>query len=153
MTPAQETAVAGLLAGKSVTDAAADAAVTRETVHRWLRENFAFQAELNRGRRELRESVQTRLERLAGKAAACVEKAIDGGDTKAALEVLKGLGASAPPSIGADDPAGAGSRSGNSTRRTARQLAAPATIRRDDGLGYNREGRAACFPPAVKRIK
>jgi hypothetical protein len=69
LTPIQETAIASLLAGKTVTDAAADAGVDRATVHRWLREHFGFRAALNAGRRELRKSVQTRLERLAERGA------------------------------------------------------------------------------------
>ena len=105
LTPAQETAVAALLAGKTITDAAADAGVNRATLHRWLRENFGFTAAVNAGRRELREGVQIRLERLAEKAAGCVEKAIDSGDVKAALEILKGLQVLSPLSIGSEDPA------------------------------------------------
>jgi hypothetical protein len=104
LTPAQETAIAALLAGRTVTNAAEAAGVDRATVHRWLREHFGFQAAVNAGRRELREGVHTRLERLAEKAAGCVEKAIDGGDVKAALEILKGLQVLAPTSIGSEDP-------------------------------------------------
>jgi hypothetical protein len=105
LTPAQETAIAALLAGRTVTDAAADAGVDRATVHRWLRENFGFQAAVNAGRRELRKGVQVRLERLAEKAAGCVEKAIDEGDVKAALAILKGLQVLVPVPIGSDNPA------------------------------------------------
>ena len=104
LTPAQETAIAALLAGKTITDAAADAGVDRATVHRWLREDFTFTAAFNAGRRELREGVQTRLERLAEKAAAAVERAIDNGDVKAALEILKGLQVLAPVPMGSEDP-------------------------------------------------
>jgi hypothetical protein len=105
LTVAQETAVAALLAGRTITDAAADAGVDRATLYRWQNENFAFMAAVNAGRRELRKSVHTRLERLAEKAAGCVEKAIDGGDVKTALEILKGLQVLAPFSIGSEDPA------------------------------------------------
>ena len=62
------------------------------TVHRWLREDFAFQAAWNRDRQELHRGTFARLERLAAKAADCLEKAIDGGDVKAALMVVKGMG-------------------------------------------------------------
>src|SRR5438046_1747190 len=52
----QERALTMLLSGKSITDAATAAEVDRTTVHRWLKEDFGFQAALNRGRRELREA-------------------------------------------------------------------------------------------------
>jgi hypothetical protein len=68
-----------------------------------LREDFAFQAAWNRDRRELRRAAYNRLERLAAKAAECLEKAIDGGDVKAALEIVKGMGILAPGPIGSDD--------------------------------------------------
>ena len=59
---------------------------------------------LNRGRREMRSAAFGNLERLAAKAAECLEKAIDQGDVKAALEVLKRLQLFAPARIGSDDP-------------------------------------------------
>jgi hypothetical protein len=104
LSPTQAIAVAALLAGKTVTAAAADAGCDRATVHRWLREDHVFRASLNAGRRELRDAVTCRLERLAEKAAECVEKAIDDGDVKAALGVLKGLQVLAPAAIGSADP-------------------------------------------------
>ena len=105
LSPAQITAVEALLAGKTITAAAAAAGVDRVTVHRWLKDDFAFQAELNRGRREMRNATCGNLERLAAKAAECLEKAIDQGDVKAALEVLKRLRLFAPDPIGSDNPA------------------------------------------------
>ena len=103
--PAQITAVEALLAGKTVTDAAAAAGVDRATVHRWLREDYPFQAAINAGRRELRDATYGRLERLAVKAADCLEKAIEGGDVKAALEIVKGMGILAPDPIGSENAA------------------------------------------------
>ena len=92
LSPAQVKVLAEMLTGKTITDAATAAGVERITVHRWLRENFAFQAAWNRDRQELRRETYARLERLAAKAADCLEKAIDGGDVKAALEIIKGTG-------------------------------------------------------------
>jgi hypothetical protein len=89
--PSQEKALAALLAGRSVTDAAAAAEVNRSTVHHWMKVDFAFQAALNRGRRELREAIEARLMALAEKATECVEWAMAEGDGKAALALLKGL--------------------------------------------------------------
>jgi hypothetical protein len=96
-----------LLSGKSITEAATTAEVNRTTVHRWLREDFGFQAALNRSRRELRETMQARLMAIAGKAADAVERSIDQGDGKTALSLLKGLGLlpGEPGKIDSDDPA------------------------------------------------
>ena len=126
LSPAQLTAVGALLAGKTVTDAATDAGVDRATLYRWRKEDFAFQAALNAGRWELRGAIFGRLDRLAAKAADCLEKAIEGGDVKAALEVVKGMGILVPTSIGSDDPAelaaeaevAAKERQGTLTQRT-----------------------------------
>lgn len=105
LSSAQAAAVEALLAGKTVTAAASAAGVGRATVYRWLKDDFAFQAELNRGRRDLRRAAFGNLERLAAKATDCLEKAIDQGDLKAALEVLNRLRIFAPDSIGSEDPA------------------------------------------------
>ena len=77
LSPAQVTVLAELLAGRTITDAATAAGVDRVTVHRWLREDFAFQAAWNRDRRELHRTAYDRLERLAAKAVGCLEKAIN----------------------------------------------------------------------------
>jgi len=102
LTPTQDLAIAALLAGKTIT-AAGEASVDRGTVHRWLKEDFAFQAALNRGQRELRCVAYGRLERLAEKAVDTLERALDKGDAKAALGIVKGLGILAPSSIGSGD--------------------------------------------------
>ena len=117
LSPAQMTAVEALLAGKTNTAAAAEAGVDRATVHRWLKDDFAFQAELNRGRREMRRATFGNLERLAAKAAECLEKAIDQGDVKAALEVLKRLQLFASNRIGSDDPAELAAEAEQATKR------------------------------------
>ena len=107
LTPNQDKALAALLAGKSVTDAAAAAEVDRTTVHRWLKDDFGFRAAFNRERHRLREAMQSRLMTLAEKAMECVERSIADGDGKAALALLKGLGLlpGEPPNIGSEDPA------------------------------------------------
>ena len=102
----QDHALAGLLSGLSVTDAAKVAGVSRGTVHRWLKEDFAFQAALNQGQHELRNALQTRLSNLAEKAVSCVEKAIEEGDSKTAMALLRGLGLlkGKPFTIASGDP-------------------------------------------------
>ena len=106
LTPNQEKALSALLAGKSVTDAAAAAEVDRTTVHRWLKDDYGFRAAFNRERRRLREAMQSRLMTLAEKATECVERSISDGDGKAALALLKGLGllSGELPNVGSDDP-------------------------------------------------
>jgi hypothetical protein len=105
LSPQQIAALDSLLAGSSVTDAAAAAGVVRSTVHDWLRNSFAFQAALNRGRRDLRQAVLHRLDRIANNATECIDKAIQGGDVKAAMEIVKRLDFFTSRHIGSDDAA------------------------------------------------
>ncbi len=104
--PKQQRALAQLVAGATVTKSAEAARVDRSTVHRWLREDFAFQAALNAAQRDLRREVEGRLLHLAHAALEAVATAIDRGDVRAALGVLKGIGAlpGTPPSIGGENP-------------------------------------------------
>jgi hypothetical protein len=104
--PKQTLAVEQLVAGGTVTQAAEAAGVDRTTVHRWLRNDFAFQAAYNNAQRDLRREVEDRLTRLTNAAAETVVAAVEGGDVRAALAVLRGLGLlpGRQPTIGADDP-------------------------------------------------
>jgi hypothetical protein len=99
----QSAALEGLLAGKTVTEAAAAAGVGRTTIHKWMRVDFAFQAALNRGRRDLQQAVACRVDQLAADAAECVIKAVREGDAKIALQILKHTNALGPRKIGSDD--------------------------------------------------
>ncbi len=92
LTPSQEAALLSLLTGSTITAASKSAGVSRDTVHRWIRDDAPFQAEYNRRRNEIRESVCQSLERLAEKAVGIVAAQIEAGDPNAALSVLKGLG-------------------------------------------------------------
>ena len=80
--------------------------VSRETVHRWNREDWTFQAAVNRSRRDLQEAVERRLLAGAEKAMSNVADAVDEGDLSASLSVLKGLGvlAGVAQRLGSDDP-------------------------------------------------
>ena len=121
LSPTQVTVLAELLAGRTITDAATAAGVDRVTVHRWLREDFAFQAAWNRDRRELHRATYDRLERLTAKATECIEKAVDRGNVKVALEIVKGMGVLAPSPIGSEDAS-----------ELASEAAIKAAERRDD---------------------
>ena len=85
-------ALESLLGGSTATEAALAAGVDRRTLFRWQRTDSEFQAALNRGRREIRDAAELRLERLATSAVAALEKALEEGDARSALAVLRGLG-------------------------------------------------------------
>jgi hypothetical protein len=121
VSPSQLIALECLLAGQNMIDSALAAGVDRSTLHRWLRNDFNFQAALNRGRRDLQENFSHRLDRLNIDAAACVGRAVHEGDVKAALEVLKRLGTLAKSAVGSDDPAVLQSQTESEARRHARR--------------------------------
>jgi hypothetical protein len=100
----QIAALDALLSGKTATDAAAAAGIGRRTLYNWLRQDYRFQAALNAGRKDLRQAIAHRLERLANDATECVGKAVREGDVKAALEIVKRLDVLAPRYLGSDDP-------------------------------------------------
>ena len=106
LTPQQILAVAQLTIGATVVSAAQAAGVSRETVHRWSREDWTFQAAVNRARRDLQEAVKRRLLVVAEKAMSNVADAVDKGNLSASLSVLKGLGVfnGVAPRLGSDDP-------------------------------------------------
>lgn len=87
--PQQELALGALLAGENVTDAADAAGVDRTTLHRWLREDMTFCAELNRYRAALRRMTMGRLLQLVPKAVDVLDRALDEADTRTAVQVLR----------------------------------------------------------------
>lgn len=89
LTPQQEAAVDLLATGQTVTDTAAAVGVSRQTVSGWLNQDFAFQATLNLRQHELWAGLSARLRTMLPKALATLEAALDGGDMRAALAVLK----------------------------------------------------------------
>jgi len=89
----QTLALERLLEGETVTAAAESAGVSRETVHRWIKSNWQFQARLNQAMQELQGAIMSRLLSAALRSSEVVSEAIDRGNLKAALAVLKGVGA------------------------------------------------------------
>ena len=87
----QETAMQALLSGEQITAAAKTAKVNRSTLHRWLKEP-EFLAALNTCRSELREAQHDRLASLASSAIEVIEQALEEGDARTALAVLRGVG-------------------------------------------------------------
>ena len=102
---AQFAALDALLSGRTATDAASAAGVSRTTLYNWLGKDYRFQAALNRGRRDLRQAVACRADQLASEAAECVVQAVRKGDVRAALEILKRANIFAASRIGSDDEA------------------------------------------------
>jgi len=107
LTAQQDTVLAALLTGKSVTAAAGEAGIARQTVHRWLASDADFIAAYNRGRREIAAAHAVRLLAMCGQALDVLDGAIAAGDARVALAVLKGagvLGGDAAQIVGSSDP-------------------------------------------------
>lgn len=100
----QQAALEELLKGASIVESARAAGVTRWTVHAWLKQDTAFQAAYNRWREQMDAGCQTRLLALTDKAADAVQKALEAGDAKLGLALLKGLGLLAPLEKRPTDP-------------------------------------------------
>ena len=106
LTPQQILAIEQLTTGATIGKTAEAVGVSRETVHRWLREDWTFQAAANSARRDIHEAVQRRLLAMTDRALSTVAEAIDKGDLGASLALLKRLGTLDGPavSVGSDDP-------------------------------------------------
>jgi hypothetical protein len=81
-----------LVQGKTDQETARSVGVARETVTRWRNDNPYFAAELNKQRKLIWGTNQDRLRSLTTKAVDTIETALDAGDSKAAVEVLKAVG-------------------------------------------------------------
>ena len=92
LSPVQIQAIAHLLSGESISSTAESLEVNRVTIHRWLRDDFAFQATLNRGKRDLSDAIDARLQQMASRALETIQEALEDGDRRVALSVLKGCG-------------------------------------------------------------
>jgi hypothetical protein len=99
----QQEVLALLTEGKSICAAAETAGVGCNTVTRWIRRHPAFRVVYNAWRRELLESTNARLLRAAESAAGVIQTAIDNGDAKLALSLIKHMGAGHPAPIGPTD--------------------------------------------------
>jgi hypothetical protein len=83
----QEKAIAALLAGATVTAAAAKAGVARQTVHRWLSDDPAFIAEYNLVRREMADSVGQSLRQLSVQSVKVLKRTMTSSKTPPGLKV------------------------------------------------------------------
>jgi hypothetical protein len=100
----QRTALEMLLTGRSITETAQSAGVSRDTIYRWLKHDPVFRATYNQWHDPLDESCQSRLLALTDKATDAVEKALEAGDARTALQLLKGMGMIRPRAVGPTDP-------------------------------------------------
>lgn len=75
-----------------MTDAAKAAGVNRSTLWRWLNKDAEFQSTMNSYKREAFDQLSMRTTALASLAISAVESALRGGDEKASIAVLRGLG-------------------------------------------------------------
>ncbi|MCH2519463.1 MAG: hypothetical protein MK210_14900, partial [Dehalococcoidia bacterium] len=81
-----------LVQGKTDQETAQSVGVARETVTRWRNDNPYFAAELNKQRRLIWAASHDRLRSLASKAVDTLEAALDSGDSRIAVEVMKAVG-------------------------------------------------------------
>ena len=90
--PEQQTALELLVGGKAVAETARQVGVSRSTVFRWLKNDPVFRAAYNQWQEEIQSSCQSRLMTMTDKAADALEKSLEGGDGRLALQLLKGMG-------------------------------------------------------------
>lgn len=89
---AQETAIIALVRGATVTEAAAEAGVSRQTVSAWSNHDSEFIAALNRARAERWDQIQDQLRSLTTKALLRIDDDLDGPNgADVALTLLKTL--------------------------------------------------------------
>jgi hypothetical protein len=100
----QRTAIEWLTAGETAVAAADAAGVSRSTVHRWLRGDPAFQAAYNVWQADLVDTARARLLALADRAVSTVGRALDRGDARTALTILRQQGLLGPAKPGPTDP-------------------------------------------------
>jgi hypothetical protein len=103
--PDQQQALELLVAGKTVTESAATVGVSRLTIYRWLKDDANFKAAYHQWHEQLQRSSRTRLLMLTEKATLAVEKALDAGDAKTAMQLLRGMGILKDIPPGSTDPA------------------------------------------------
>jgi len=101
--PEQQTALELLVGGKAVAETARQVGVSRSTVFRWLKNDPVFRAAYNQWQEEIQSSCQSRLMTMTDKAADALEKSLEGGDGRLALQLLKGMGMIKERAVGPTD--------------------------------------------------
>lgn len=91
VTPTMYIVIGQLIAGDTITAAAAAGVVSRRTVHRWLRDHVGFRAAYYRARRDLHDRLKLRLEAATEQALENIVNAVRGGDLSTSKYVLNRL--------------------------------------------------------------
>ena len=109
------------------------AGVHRGTLHRWLSEDAAFRSAYSRWKTEMRESATARLLSLTQAAVRTLGVAIQGGDARAAFQLLKEMQILAAPVTGSHDP--------QECQRWVQveQMSREATLLESENAAYNRQ--------------
>lgn len=89
LSQAHTLALESLMSGATTVDAARAAGVDRSTLYRWRRDHDAFRAAFAGARNDLREELSTRLLVLGTKAVEVASGALDLGDVRVALAILR----------------------------------------------------------------
>lgn len=92
LTAIQIEVLSALLSGETIKAAAKLAGVDRSSVHRWLRDDWNFQAARNRGIEAIQAATIAGLQTLAQSALEVIQESIRDGDQQTAINVLKGVG-------------------------------------------------------------
>ena len=101
--PERRAALRGLKMTGKMSEAAKAAGVSRSSIYRWKYEDAAFRVLCNRWEREKIDECRDGVTGLLGKAVGVLERALDNGDARAALVVLKSMGILKPRETGATD--------------------------------------------------
>jgi Homeodomain-like domain-containing protein len=101
---AQEAVMELVRVGKTIAEAARVTGVARSTVYRWLKSDWPFMTVFNQWRDETEASCRSKLTSLTDKAAEAVEKALEAGDARTAMQLLKGMGMIRPQKELATEP-------------------------------------------------
>jgi hypothetical protein len=99
----QQRALSFLVEGKSLVEPSRICRISRQTLYRWMKEDAAFVAAYNRWCEQMHQSARSRLLGMADKATVAVERALENGDAKAALQLLRGLGVLKEQQAGSGD--------------------------------------------------
>jgi DNA-binding phage protein len=94
-----------IMAGKSISAAAASAGVSRSSVYRWQNDDANYIAALNAWKQQTEDSVRHRLLAMADRAVIAINNALLTCDARVGFALLKGMGLLAPPQKSSADPA------------------------------------------------
>ena len=104
LSPHQLAALHAITTGKSVTEAAQSAGIGRRTIYNWLASDPNFRAAYNAWKKELMEFGRGRLLKMTETAIDAVRAALEKGDSRLAVLLLKNIGLLAPEQPGLTDP-------------------------------------------------